>query len=128
VASAVANAGEPPTNGNNHSIPGDASEHRTDLSHGAPFSNPHGLASSAAAGTPALGDSFQFNHAIAGSVSSGIIELASLDLASIGRHANAAGNGQPGESQIIELSLPGNPADHFQGHPVNTHAQHDLMV
>ena len=128
VASLVANSGEPPANGNNHSIPGD--EHGAAQSHGAPSSNPHGLANSAAAGTPGLGDSFQFNHEIAGSVSSGIIELASLDPApaSTGRHANAAGNGQPGESQIIELSLPGNSADHFQGHPGNTHAQHDLMV
>ena len=130
VASLVANSGEPPAHGNNHSIPGD--EHVAAQSHGAPSSNPHGLADSAAAGTPGLGDSFQFNHAIAGSVSSGIIEieLASPDLAaaSTGRHANPAGNGQPGGSQIIDLSLPGNPADHFHGHPVNTHAQHDLMV
>ena len=125
-ASSVADAGEPPTNGN--SIPGD--EHGAAQSHGAPSSNPPGLAHSAAAGTPGLGDSFQFNHEIAGSVSSGIIELASLDAAAAltGRHANAAGNGQAGESQIIELSLPGNSADHFQGHPGNTHAQHDLIV
>jgi hypothetical protein len=29
VASSVANSGEPPTHGNNHSIPGDVSEHDT---------------------------------------------------------------------------------------------------
>jgi hypothetical protein len=126
VASLVLNAGGQPAHGNNHSIADDASEHGADLSHGA---NAHGM-SGGAAGTPAPGDSFQFNHEIAGSVSSGIIELASLDPvpASTGRHANAAGKGQAGESQIIELSLPGNPADHFQGHAGNTHAQHDLMV
>jgi hypothetical protein len=128
-ASLVADAGEPPTHGNNHSIAGDASEHGAAQLHGAPSSKSHGMAGSAA-GTPELGDSFQFNHGIAGSVSLGIIELTSLDRApaSTGRHANAAENGPPGELQTIELSLPGNSADHFQGHPGNTHAQHDLVV
>jgi VCBS repeat-containing protein len=68
VASLVANSGEPPAHGNNsHSIPGDASEYGTDPSHGVPPSNAHGM--SGAAGTPGPADSFQFNHAMAGSES-----------------------------------------------------------
>ena len=118
------------SHGKNASIPSDADEQGAAQLHGAPSSDPHGMASSADVGKHVLGDSFHFNHAIAGSESSGIVELASLDLApaSTGRHANAAENSQPGESQTIELSLPGNAVDHFQGHPGNTHAHHELMV
>ena len=133
VASPVANSGEPPTHGNDHSIPGDVSEHGTTPSPGAPPSTAPGISGSAAAGTPGPGDSFKFSDAIVGSESSGIIELAGLDHtpASTGQHANAAGNGGPEEAQTIELSLPGHSADHVPGHAGNavvTHAPHDLMV
>jgi hypothetical protein len=128
---AAANPGEPPTHGNDHSIPGDVSEHGTTPSPGAPPSTAPGISGSAAAGTPGPGDSFKFSDEIIGSGSSGIIELVDHTPASTGQHANAAGNGGPEEAQTIELSLPGYSADHVPGHAGNavvTHAPHDLMM
>ena len=133
VASPVANSGELPTHGNDHSIPGDVSEHGAPPSHSAPPSTAPGTSGSAAAGTPGLGDLFQFIHAITGSENSGVIELTGVDHtpASAGQHANAAGNAGPEETQAIELSLPWHSVDHVPNHAGNaivTHAPHDLMV
>ena len=129
VANPVANSGEPPTHGNDHSIPADASElgkHHLTATGFLALKNPIvALNNDEILGSEVWG---VHRPAVASPSNSQALPYPRLDRSTRKRCGETV---DAEEAQPIELSLPGHPADHVPGHAGNavvTHAPHDLIV